>query len=65
MCQEFRNEKRGKAADVIDDVMSKHNIVLVLRLTSSFVQNRYLNNSMIILNHCFTICSHVLMFCCK
>ena len=23
-CQEFQNEKRGKAADVKDDVMAKH-----------------------------------------
>ena len=37
MCQESRNEKRGKAADAKDDAMSKHNIVLVLRLTSGFV----------------------------
>ena len=29
--------KEGQAADIKDDVMSKHNIVLVLRVTSGFV----------------------------
>ena len=37
VCEESGNEKRDKAADVKDDVMLKHNIILVLRITSGFV----------------------------
>ena len=54
-------EKRGKADDIKDDIISRHNVILVLQLTSDFVPKTYLNNSMIILNHYFTSCSDVLM----
>ena len=57
VCQESRNEKRGKAADVKDDVMTKHNVILVLQLTSGFVPKKYSNISMTILNHYFTVCN--------
>ena len=36
-CQESHNEKKSKAADVEDDVMSKHNVILLLALTNDFV----------------------------